>query len=85
MLHKTHKCGDYWANIPNLEHCRDCHTCGVEDSMEHILTECEIPGQKEIWDLAQTLWSGKHVHWPQIKNIGLITGCGLADFKDRKG
>jgi exonuclease III len=85
MLHRTHKCGDYWSNIPNFEHRRDCHTCGAEDSMEHILTECTIPGQKEIWELAQTLWSGKHAKWPQIKNVGLITGCGLAAFKDKTG
>jgi len=53
--------------------------------MEHILTECTIPGQREIWELAKTLWSGKHTEWPQIKNVGLIMGCGLAAFKDKTG
>ena len=55
ILHKTHKCGDYWFNIPTFEHHAMCHFCGTTDSMEHILTECEAPGQYEVWALAKIL------------------------------
>jgi hypothetical protein len=27
--------------------------------MEHILTQCQEPGQKEVWDLASELWQMK--------------------------
>jgi hypothetical protein len=33
-----------------------CTTCGVHESMEHILTQCGMPGQKEVWDLASNMW-----------------------------
>jgi hypothetical protein len=85
ILHKTHKCGDYWFNIPTFEHRAMCHFCGTTDSMEHILTECEAPGQNEVWALAKTLWLKKHNSWPQILNVGSIVGCGLANFKASSG
>jgi hypothetical protein len=84
-LHKTQKCGEYWLNIPGFEHRLNCPTCRVDESMTHILTDCAVPGQKEIWKLVSTLWSKKHDYWPRIRNIGAITGCGLANFKDDKG
>lgn len=84
VLHKTQKCGNYWANIPGFEHRVNCPTCGEEESMTHILTECSIPGQKEIWRLARSLWLAKHPVWPKIRNFGMITGCGLTDFKNEK-
>src|ERR1700728_1495351 len=51
VLYNAHKCGNYWLQIPNFEHHSNCSMCGVEDSMTHILTECDAPGQKEIWNL----------------------------------
>jgi hypothetical protein len=53
--------------------------------MAHILTECSVPGQKEVWKLASALWGKKHKVWPKIQNIGSITGCGLANFQDEEG
>ncbi|KIM72046.1 hypothetical protein PILCRDRAFT_82226 [Piloderma croceum F 1598] len=85
ILHNTHKCGDYWLNIPTFEHRASCHNCQVPDSMNHILTECNAPGQKEVWSLAKTLWLKKHDFWPSIVNTGSIVGCGLGKFKSAKG
>jgi hypothetical protein len=85
ILHKTQKCGDYWLKIPGFEHHINCPTCHVDESMTHILMECSVPGQKEIWNLASTLWAKKHETWPKIRNIGSITGCGLASFQDDEG
>lgn len=53
--------------------------------MEHILTDCPIPGRTIIWNLAQNLWLKKHDTWPEIRNIGSILKCGLADFKTHEG
>ena len=62
-----------------------CHFCGTTDSMEHILTECDAPGQNEVWALAKTLWLKKLNSWPKIFNVGSIVGCGLANFKTSSG
>lgn len=49
--------------------------------MEHILIDCDAPGCKEIWTLAQKLWLMKNHQWPEI-SLGLILGCGTAEFHD---
>jgi len=85
VMHNAHKCGDYWLQIPDFEHQSKCSECNVEDSMTHILTECNAPGQKEVWNLSKNLWLTKHNHWPKVDNLGVITGCSLAKFPNGKG
>jgi ribonuclease HI len=85
LLHGTHKCGEYWNNIPNFEHRAICQICGMEDSMSHILTECTAPGQREIWALAKNVWMQKHKFWSGPKSLGDIAGCCLSTFCNNKG
>ena len=85
VLHHAHKCGNYWLQIPYFGHHSKCHKCGVEDSMSHILTECDAPGQKEIWNLVKELWLSKNNLWPKVDNLGMIAGCSLAKFLNGKG
>jgi ribonuclease HI len=59
LLHGGYKVGEYWDNIPNHQHRGMCTRCGVHENMQHILTQCEMPGQKEIWDLASEMWQMK--------------------------
>ncbi|KAJ7683356.1 hypothetical protein B0H17DRAFT_941990, partial [Mycena rosella] len=33
--------------------------CGTTESMQHILTQCDAPGQEAIWELASELWKLK--------------------------
>ncbi|KAJ7631436.1 ribonuclease H-like protein [Mycena polygramma] len=56
LIHGGYKVGEYWENIPGHQHKAKCTRCGVYESMEHILTECAVPGQKEVWDLASEMW-----------------------------
>lgn len=49
--------------------------------MDHILTKCLIPEQNLIWKLAEALWKGKGYSWPEVRNIGSVLRCSLADFK----
>ena len=45
VMHNAYKVGKYWTNIPSCEQRAQCHACeGVEESMEHILTECRASG-----------------------------------------
>src|SRR5229473_731015 len=85
LLHGVHKCGEYWLNIPGFEQWSTCQTCGVPESMEHILTDCDVPGQKIVWSLAKNLWLKKHKHWPNVTNIGNITGCSLIEVRNQHG
>ncbi|KAJ7165280.1 hypothetical protein C8R46DRAFT_1163679 [Mycena filopes] len=73
-----------WKSSPEQKEHSNCAHCGKVDSMEHILSQCEIPGQKEVWDLAKRLWAKRNPDWPW-PGIGVILGVGLASFKDADG
>ncbi|KAI0712114.1 ribonuclease H-like domain-containing protein, partial [Earliella scabrosa] len=40
-LHGAQKVGAFWRHIEGYEQRTQCIACGAEESMEHILTECE--------------------------------------------
>ncbi|KAJ7620573.1 RnaseH-domain-containing protein [Mycena polygramma] len=80
LIHNGYKVGKYWDHVNNNQHRGRCTRCGVHESMEHILTKCDEPGQKEIWDLASEMWrmkTGKDLR-PTIGQImaGGVTNCG---------
>lgn len=78
------KVGEYWAKIPNYEGRANCDTCGQTETMEHILTDCNIPGQNEAWELAKSVWENKYRDW--IKpNYGSILGCASTTFQNEDG
>ncbi|KAJ6551930.1 hypothetical protein B0H19DRAFT_950337 [Mycena capillaripes] len=53
-----------------------CQSCGVLESLEHIMLECDAPGQHQVWRLTEIFCK---LNW------GLILGCGLARFTSPKG
>ncbi|KIK67644.1 hypothetical protein GYMLUDRAFT_155378 [Collybiopsis luxurians FD-317 M1] len=81
--HNGYKVGEYWENIPECQHRAICRKCGITETMEHILTECEEPGRKEIWSLCKELWTNKKSDWIE-PTLGSILSCGLTTFRDRK-
>ena len=84
-MHNAYKCGKYWRNIPTCEERGLCQVCDrVEESMEHILTECRATGQAEIWKLAEELWSLRGLPWTTPR-LGTILGCGLAAYQLEEG
>ncbi|KAJ7093650.1 hypothetical protein C8R43DRAFT_908052 [Mycena crocata] len=83
-IHQTFKCGPYWRNIPTYEHWAVCPICDADETMEHTLLECNAPGQQIIWKLCRQLWEMKHSRMPDL-SVGLIFGCGLAEFKNSNG
>jgi len=84
-MHNTHKIGDYWTNIDNYGHRANCEKCGTTEDLEHILLRCDILGQGIIWKNVKNLWLKKHETWPELLNIGRITGCGLIEFTGQRG
>ena len=83
-IHDAFKIGKFWRNIPNFEIRGTCTHCDTEESMEHILTECDAPGRKEVWALASELWQ-KRTQTPIPSNYGAILSCCLSNFKKANG
>ncbi|KAJ7101781.1 hypothetical protein C8R44DRAFT_641334 [Mycena epipterygia] len=80
LVYGGYKVGQFWDKIPNHRQRGWCGRCDTHESMEHILTQCNEPGQKEVWDLASELWrmkTGKNLR-PTIGQImaGGVTNCG---------
>jgi ribonuclease HI len=73
-MHDAHRIGKYWDNIPDFEHCSLCPICNVEESMEHILLECDSAGPKVVWSLAKDLLERKQMAWLHIR-YGTILEC----------
>ncbi|KAJ6559890.1 hypothetical protein B0H19DRAFT_1069610 [Mycena capillaripes] len=83
-IHNAHKVGHYWSHIPECEERETCRECEVEESLEHILIDCQSPGREIIWRAAETIWAGKQRKWPAV-SLGGVLGIGLADFCDERG
>jgi hypothetical protein len=78
-MHGALKIGDYWSNIPGLEDRGVCVLCGQTETMEHILTICETPARKQIWDLMNNLWQKRHNEGFE-PSLGNVLGCGMPNF-----
>ena len=52
----------------------------MEDSMEHIITECSAPGREQIWSLANELWN-KRSNTTIPTNYGALLGCCLSSYR----
>src|SRR6202051_2815593 len=73
------------GDIDNYGHRANCEKCKVTEDLEHILLWCDILGQEIIWKNVKNLWLKKHETWPELLNIGRITGCGLIKFTGQRG
>jgi ribonuclease HI len=84
VMHNGYKIGKYWWNIPGYEERGTCSFCNTEESMEHILTQCSIIGQQEIWNLTGSLWQDKGLVWT-TPNMGDILACGIVRLQNEDG
>ena len=78
-MHSAYKVGKFWDNIPGHEQWSLCPVCETEESMEHILLECDAPGRTQIWKLANKLWTMRS-NQPLPSSYGSILGCGIAAY-----
>ena len=79
-IHDTHKIGRYWLKIDGFETRAICKTCGDDETMDHILTECTHPSTQLIWSLARKTWPHGSETWPQL-TLGTIVGCGTIEIR----
>lgn len=78
-MHGTIKCGPFWKHIPGYEQRATCQGCEREESVEHILLECDRRGQGRAWALARALWERTGHTWPHL-DIGALLGVGTLDL-----
>jgi hypothetical protein len=84
-IHNYFWVGRRWLHIPGYEERATCQYCEETESMEHILTKCQKPGQDDVWKLARNFLSQKMIELPHRITMGLVLGCSLTDFKDARG
>ena len=79
-LHRTQKIGRYWFNIQNYEDRGICQTCRDDETMEHILINCNHPTNITVWKAAEELWPHETGSWPNI-TFGTIIGCNALNVE----
>ncbi|KAL1738774.1 hypothetical protein HDZ31DRAFT_50467, partial [Schizophyllum fasciatum] len=88
-MHDAHRCGRHWSDIPGCAERTLCHHCSaagveVEESMQHILTECEAPGRREIWAEAERLCRARNIPW-RAASMGEVLGGALVSIRGEDG
>lgn len=85
-MHDVYRIGSKWLNFGPQYHERGyCKYCNdnLED-MEHIMTLCETPGQKEVWDLTRKILEKRGIPW-QPPSMANILSCSVPVFKSGNG
>ncbi|KAI0667424.1 ribonuclease H-like protein [Trametes maxima] len=73
-LHGAHRVGKDWKHIPGYENRATCQLCGVEESMEHIITTCRAKCVKTAWAMCRALLEKKGSVMPEL-SMGIIMGA----------
>ncbi len=74
MMHGAQRLGNYWEHIPGYEYRATCSVCGMEDTMEHILFECEAQGQAVVWRMVRKAIELTGCTVPNL-SIGAVLGA----------
>ncbi|KAJ6506247.1 hypothetical protein C8R47DRAFT_967331 [Mycena vitilis] len=83
-MHNIFRVGPFWNHMENLEIFGQCPHCRVDESLEHIMLECDAPRSRQVWRLCSLLWGYKYGHWPRL-NWGVLLGSNLVKFRSAKG
>ncbi len=86
LTHEAYRVGAKWLHFAPEYHERAyCEHCGNSlESMEHILTECSSPGQKEVWELTKALLEKRRITW-RTPSMATIQSCAIPKFKKQNG
>jgi zinc-binding in reverse transcriptase len=84
-LHDAYMVGSNWLRpgfAPEYQERSECKICHKTESMEHILTECQAPGQAEIWALVEEMWLKRNGTWPK-PTLGVVLASAALKFRHR--
>ena len=82
--HGIYRLGNFWHHIPGCEERATCPLCNKNDTLEHIMTECDSTERRVVWEQANELWKRRYDHDLPLSE-GAVLGGGIASFKNRKG
>lgn len=80
-MHDVYRVGSKWLHFApqyyERAYCKHCGNC--LDSIEHIMTACSMPGQKEIWDLTKLALEQREIPWspPSLATVLTSTSSVL--------
>ncbi|KAH9931415.1 uncharacterized protein B0H18DRAFT_1083451 [Fomitopsis serialis] len=86
VMHDGLKCGTYWDKIQGYEHRAQCGRCGLPETIQHILFDCEAVGQSLVWSIVGGIWKKKapDAEWRALTPADFLS-VGLKTWKDNKG
>ena len=79
-FHNAYMVGSNWLRpgfVPEYRERSECKQCHKTESMEHILVECDAPGQAVIWALAEEPWLKQRRTWPKPTLGTILVSAGL--------
>ncbi|KAJ7122676.1 hypothetical protein C8R43DRAFT_1099003 [Mycena crocata] len=82
LIHDGYKVGKHWEKIPGHEEKATCRVCDCPETMQHILTKCEAPGQVRIWKKASEMWKLKTGEDLPKPVMGQIMACAAIKKAD---
>ena len=82
--HGVYRLGRFWSHIPGCEDRGVCPLCGKQETIEHLLTECDATERQTIWDQTNALWRRRYDDDIPTTE-GAVLGGGLANFKKMDG
>ncbi|KAL1740803.1 hypothetical protein HDZ31DRAFT_46748 [Schizophyllum fasciatum] len=87
LIHDAYKVGTYWLKESFQEEQRrraECARCGYNETMHHILFDCECEGQATVWRLAERVWRLTKKQWPG-NSLGVVAGAGCKPHRAADG
>ncbi|KAJ7033772.1 hypothetical protein C8F04DRAFT_957275, partial [Mycena alexandri] len=82
LVHNGYKVGKHWAKIEGHEFKATCAHFGITETMKHILTKCDSPGQEKIWELVSQLRKLKTTEELPRLTTGQMMVCATTNKKD---
>ena len=79
-IHGIYRLGRFWSHILGYEERATCPICSKNDTLDHIITECDSTEQQMVWEQANNLWRRRY-DTDFSTSEGAILGTGLANFK----
>ncbi|KAK0222652.1 hypothetical protein EDD85DRAFT_923732 [Armillaria nabsnona] len=84
-LQNTFKISAFWEHLgPQYAKRGKCPHCHIMETMDHILTECNITGRAILWNLARELWERKGQEWIPV-TYGTALGATLTQIRTGDG
>ncbi|KAI0714822.1 hypothetical protein C8Q76DRAFT_618150 [Earliella scabrosa] len=86
-IHDGYMIGSHWLRpkmSDELQRRATCTTCGVEESMTHIMFDCVAVGQELVWELLEETWRLTDKQWSR-PIWGTTFGAACAVFRTEEG